>query len=283
MARYYSRDIICTGGTGGGGGGTGSWIPFGGGNSEVIATSSSYSGTYTVPSGATSIRVSCLGAGGNGAAGNGENDNASYGGGGGGFSQKTINNPSPTYTVVVNSAVTSFGNVCQATAGHAGGPAATGGCNGGVASGGDYNFDGGDGGRSTSNLESLMGGGGGGILTFLSTTHTTPAAMGDIGGGAEVIGYSPHDYTPISILDKNFYRSTTGGPLPSGYPGTGGDDGANGGFAAGGGGGPMGTFGPTGPSGDGGVSGGGGGGHYYEVSGLGNPGSGGPGMILVEW
>ncbi len=273
MARYYSRDINynCNCDSSSGGGGTGSWVPFGGGYSEVINSS----GTYTVPAGATSIRVSCLGAGAAGANGtedgNDPGNSAGFGGGGGGFSQKIIDSPSATYTVVVNSTVTSFGGLFQATAGVN--------KNGGIGSNGDYNYAGGVG-EFLTYPEWRGGGGGAGILTFLSSIHTIPNANETIGGGAEVIGFSPHDYTPNSILDKNFYKSTTGGPLPAGYPGTGGTVGVAGGFAAGGGGGTYEVI-TRFDGGAGGISAGGGGG--CNGSHRSNGGDGGAGMILVEW
>lgn len=120
------------------------------------------SGTFTVPSGITTVKVTVCGGGGGGA----QNSSSAGSGGGGGVAIKYVTGLTPggTVTVTVGSGSTgtggtsSFGAYCSATGGGGGTSGAPGA--GGTASGGDINLSGGGGGTSASAAGS--GGGAGG-------------------------------------------------------------------------------------------------------------------------
>lgn len=114
-------------------------------------------GTFTVPSGITSVRVRCWGSGGytNGRWG---------GGGGGGFAMKTITGLTSGASISVTvptsaSGTASFGAYVSATGGQSVGASATGGT-GGTGVGGDINNTGGQGATNNNNNTYYSGGGG---------------------------------------------------------------------------------------------------------------------------
>jgi hypothetical protein len=173
-------------------------------------------GTWTKPAGLKAIKVTVVGAGGNGGAANGVGAPTRFavggGGGAGGAAIEYIPAPSIPGPVAVTAGpgTNSFGAFCSATAGSAGSTAsntvnvgivAAGGA-GGAGSGGNINFPGGAGGVGTGALNTNMavsGIGGSSILggTALSVaTNTTPGSAGGAGGnygggGGGAAAYSP--------------------------------------------------------------------------------------------
>ena len=121
----------------------------GGGSVGVRSTIFTASGTFTVPTGVTSVKVTCVGGGGGGG-GYRDNGSGGGGGGGGGYAIKWVTGltPAGTVTVTIGAAgggvssfsaqagtggTTSFGTYCVAT----GGTGGYGGPNGANKSGGE--------------------------------------------------------------------------------------------------------------------------------------------------
>jgi hypothetical protein len=137
--------------------------------STIYATAGSF--TFTVPTGTTAVKVTCVGGGGGG--GGGRDNTAGGGGGGGGYAIKWVSGLTPGGTVAVtvgasgsgvssfssqagSGGTTSFGAYCTATGGYGGygGPAGTNHGGGGPGSGttGDI--------KSPSTAPNSSGGGG---------------------------------------------------------------------------------------------------------------------------
>ena len=249
----------------------------------------SSSGTFTIPSGITSVRVRLWGSGVTGFA----NGHGGYnGGGGGGFAMKTITGLTPGGTVAVtvspsSASTTSFGAYVSATGG--------GGSTGGTGSGGDINNSGGTAYNTAPTNPAGSGGAGAGNLFGKGGSGTTTGSgMGGTSGvGGSIIGYGGQ--TPggcglfssggtaasqYSIMGQTIMPTACPpGPIAGSmdFIGTGG----------GGGGGPLNSS----P----GVSGGGGGGNYSNAGsaggfpgggGGGSSGSGGPcggGFCIIEY
>jgi hypothetical protein len=199
------------------------------------------SGTFTVPTGVTAVKVTVIGGGGGGS-GSGTGDRG-MGGGGGGVSIKYITGLTPggSVSVTVGSGGTagstsspgagssggtsSFGGYCTATGGAGGGAYTELGASGGVGSGGDINITGGNGGVGSSQSGSgvaVIGGAGGGS----SGTN----------GGSGDFGVSPNN--PIFVPGGTGFLGGSGGtgrgsgdftPQYNGNPGTGFGNGGAGG------------------------------------------------------
>jgi hypothetical protein len=194
-------------------------------NQRCRASVFTTSGTWTVPAGCFSAKITCVGGGG------GAGFNSTYAGGGGGSggaAMKWLNNvltPGATYTITVGgggpAAATpgggnsggnsSFGSIVTALGGGGGGGGSgttNGGGAGGSATGGDINFAGGYGGdgvQITTSPGGIGGYGGGSIfggsprgatgysfpVTFLSNAYGAGgSASGDNGAGAGASGNS---------------------------------------------------------------------------------------------
>lgn len=140
-----------------------------GGRGQVFTSS----GTFTVPTGVTAVRVTVVGGGGNGA--NVTTSNfAGAGGGGGGTAIKFVTGLTSggTVSVTVGGAggTSSFGSHCSATAGASKSTNETGGGAGGSGSGGDINITGGSG----ADVGGPYTGAGGGSLT-----HSMPSVYAE--------------------------------------------------------------------------------------------------------
>lgn len=218
-----------------------------GANGQVFTTS----GTFTVPAGASSIKVTVVGGGGNG--GNAVNGAVDAGGGGGGaISIKYITGitPGTAVTVTVGGAAgtSSFGAYCSATGGASAANRTTTGPGpggaGGTATGGDINIGGGTGGYGYYNgcYGANIGGGG------ASTTDFAPSYLNSNFGDA-LIGFFVA-YMPAS---SSFGRGGVGATI----------SGSNGSAAVGYG------------------SGGGGGASNNGTTRTGGAGTG--GIVIVEW
>lgn len=204
--------------------GTGISVTNGSGSITIAATSTGLpgaqgqaftsSGTFTVPSGITAVKVTVVGGGGNGGSGyTGCGQQGGAGGGGGGLAIKYITGLTPGGTVSVTvggaTGTSSFGAYCSATGGSNGAngaPSAGAGGAGGSGSGGDLNMTGARGGDLTGrgpgggggNLVSIYGAGGGasaggwgygGTGSYQSTTAGTAGlAYGGGGGGGYYLG-----------------------------------------------------------------------------------------------
>ena len=143
------------------------------------------SGTFTVPTGITSIRVRVVGAGGGGFA-------SGTGGGGGGYAHGVFTViPGATYTVTIGiggtagasataGGTTSFGALISATGGQAGKAGATP-ATGGTGTGGDFQATGGASGGAA-------GSGGGGAGSSGSYANGNPATVNTGGGGGGTSG-----------------------------------------------------------------------------------------------
>ncbi len=248
--------------------------PFGSGQVDML----SFGTTYTIPGSVTEIRVSCMGAGGDG----GNTDDDVYGGGGGGgFAQGVFSvTPGDAITFSITGGNVSYDSGVL-TAGVGETPITVGSYVGGAGGAGGGTASpiltrvGGKGGNGYSNSgkKSSGGGGGNGLCSFIgmnvppdggnSNTDDGAGGGGVYGGSYEGVrnfGVSTatafyNNYTAWSVLDKNYYNSTG-----VGEPGVGGktepnDPGFDGGFAAGGG---ATDDTSTHSGGDGGVGGGGG-------------------------
>jgi hypothetical protein len=197
--------------------GDGSWAAGGGGDNGrgQVFTSS---GTFTIPSGTTAVKVTVIGGGGNGA--NMTPANGTAGGGGGGTSIRYITNlvPGNTVSVTVGGAggTSSFGAFCSATGGVSPGTNSRTAGAGGNGTGGDINIPGGSGGS-------------GGYQVINSYSGETFYSMG--GGGAT--NYAPPGQSSFWGIgpSTNAFTTTSGGFANAGSSGTG--FGAGGGGAAG--------------------------------------------------
>lgn len=201
------------------------WITIFSGNENTNAPSTptvqvfTSSGTWTKPTGCTSVQVTVVGGGGGGGGCNSTGSsgvNESGGGGGGGASIKLIDvSATSSETVTVGSGgsggtagtnpgssggTSSFGAFCSATGGSGGtGGAATttdtfsAGGNGGSGSGGDYNINGGDGSNGVCRSGKTFGQGNGGVSIFggqakmLSSSGARRGGRQYGGGGAGIL------------------------------------------------------------------------------------------------
>lgn len=170
-------------------------------------------GTFTVPSGITSVRVRCWGSG-------GYTNNRWGGGGGGGFAMKTItgltSGASISVTVPTSSSGTaSFGAYVSATGGVSVGGDSTGGT-GGTGVGGDINYVGGKGSGNNNSTSYFAGGGGaaslhgnGGDAPGFANTQQYAKFFGGAGGGSSffnsqgTVGISGPNPSLIYSNDKN--------------------------------------------------------------------------------
>ena len=155
------------------------------------------SGSYSAPSGTTSIIIELWGGGGGGAAGGGANGQGNGGGGGGGYVSKTTSSPSGSYSYSVGAAGaggakgasgdagnnTIFNTTIIATGGSGGNYVSGGGGTGGIGgsgSGGDITYTGGTGGTGSTSY----GGGGGGGAGSTQNGGSGSASTAGIGGSA---------------------------------------------------------------------------------------------------
>lgn len=176
-------------------------------SASQIETYTSGSGTFTVPSGVTSITIEVWGGGGGGGGGDaGSGNNGGGGGGGGGYTVKNDLSVTPgqtfTYTVGdggagavgdsgtygVAGGTSNVGGTYIANGGGGGGPGNDGpGGAGGTASGGDVNIQGSTGITATSNIGGAGGagahGGTGGAGGSSSVAGSPGTAIGGGGGG----------------------------------------------------------------------------------------------------
>ena len=155
------------------------------------------SGTFTVPSGITAVKVTVIGGGGDGGNSTGSNS-ASGGGGGGGAAVKYVTGltPGATVTVTVGSAAgtSSFGTECSATGGATAPTISTtagsgAGGAGGVGSSGTFNITGSSGQAGSAGNYGGAGGGSSGSPVFilpdsLGNYQGTPGRGFLIGDGA---------------------------------------------------------------------------------------------------
>ena len=181
-------------------------------------------GTFTVPSGITSVRVRCWGSG-------GYTDQRRGGGGGGGFAMKTItgltSGASINVTVPTTSSGTaSFGAYVSATGGVSPGNSSNGG-NGGTGVGGDINNTGGRGSYNSNDFTYYAAGGGAASLHGNGGDGGTSYSKfyGGAGGGGEYSSnlghidqlapnpsliYSDDKSDGYSIADLDFIGTGTG-------------------------------------------------------------------------
>jgi hypothetical protein len=164
-----------------------------GGQGQVFTSS----GTFTVPTGVTTVKVTVVGGGGNGGASSGATFSYCGGGGGGGLSVRYVTGLTPggTQTVTVGgvAGTSSFGSFASATGGAsvAGNDNAAGAA-GGTGSSGTYNIAGGAGGTGTTGSSGAGGGGGGNIggngysvnISCVTYGLTTTGGAGVFGRGA---------------------------------------------------------------------------------------------------
>lgn len=160
-------------------------------------TAYSANATVTIPSGATTLKINCYGAGGWGGNGNNTINRSGGGGGGGGHARKTLtvsSNAGQNFNVVINSTgsyvtsgtytLTTVQGLIGQNGGDAGASQGVGGA-GGTASGGDRNQTGDAGGPGT-----LSGAGAGGNC---DTGDTDPGGFGGAGGFVEACGTGAAD------------------------------------------------------------------------------------------
>lgn len=170
--------------------------PAGGFSNWQVFTSS---GTFTVPTGITKVKVTVVGGGGGG------NTNWYYaGGGGGGAAIKIITGLTPGATISVtvgaggaqntDGGTSSFGAYCSATGGKKGTTSTNmSGAEGGIGTGGDLNIRG--------------GGSGGGVSTSGSITVPSPGGSSILGGG----GFSSGTTAGVNGGDGGNYGGGGGG------------------------------------------------------------------------
>jgi len=221
-----------------------------GSNGQVFTSS----GTFTVPTGVTSVKVTVVGGGGNGGNASATTGRASStggggGGGGGGVAVQFITGLTPGGTVSVTvggiSGTSSFGAFCSATGGASAaassGSVASAGGVGGTGSGGNFSYTG------------------------------SPGQVGLAGGWGGIGGAS---LTPsIPNIQDSF---TCGSVTYVGVPGSG--------FLGGRAGlGPVNTFTLTGGGAASGFGNGGAGAVASNVAGTAGGGAGSAGVVLVEW
>ncbi|WP_291516006.1 hypothetical protein [Bdellovibrio sp. ArHS] len=236
--------------------------------------------TFTIPAGVTRIRVSVLGAGGNGASGVWAGGGA--GGGGGGYAHGVFSvTPGAQYTVTVGAGgaggaggTSSFGSLISATGGQSG-INTTGGA-GGTGTGGSVQRSGGSGGNGYTGNTSYSGGGGGSGGGFngngangLSSSGNSYGGNGGAGSGGAALGSGGAastngvDGASVTITSFTTVNSGGGGGGSGSCYSNGNWKGGNGGsYGAGGGGG----------------SGENGGNTCYGGGGIGAP-----GFVLVEY
>jgi hypothetical protein len=224
------------------------------------------SGTFTVPTGVTAVKVTVIGGGGGGMS---WGPDYSGGGGGGGVAVKYITSLTPGSSISVTVGVAGTGGTYPTNSGATSGGTSSFGtycsATGGSAGGGTYPNTGGAGGTGTNGDINITGGRGG--TGGNATDGSQFIAIGGAGGGSSgqhgqsgLTGYTPVNagYQPIFTVGGAGYLGGMGGwtqcylhvsPSPlSGNAGTG--------YGNGGGGG---------------------------VSGPADGGAGSPGVVLVEW
>lgn len=181
-----------------------------GGRGQVFTSS----GTFTVPTGVTAVKVTVIGGGGNGGAPTG---GSSQGGGGGGAGRaiKYITGLTPgnaiTVTVGAAGGTSSFGAFCSATGGAAGASPATTNSNGaggaaGAGSGGDINLTGAAGAPAKGE------GGAGGGTNGRPTESFTASGCVFIGGlgGAGMFGFGANARPTPSVSLEGPGNAATG-------------------------------------------------------------------------
>jgi hypothetical protein len=183
--------------------------------------------TWTKPAGLKAIKVTVVGAGGDGGATNAPGPTSlggsASGGGGGGAAIEFIPAPSipGPVSVTAGAGTNSFGPFCSATAGGNGATTTTGvaGGAGGVGSGGNINVDGGDGdygvNLQTSPTNQTGGAGGGALLGFGGIGRNSRAGTGpgnpggNYGGGgggaAGIQNNSGGTGAPGIVIVEEFY------------------------------------------------------------------------------
>jgi hypothetical protein len=144
------------------------------------------SGTFTVPAGVYYLGIACVGKGGNGAPSNNgvTQVNWAAGGGGGGLSFSVLKVvPGQQIPYTISAGVAQAGGMIANPGSNATWNVATGSA-GGTASGGDYNYTGGDGGSSSGTSYAFGGGGGaGGGAGGTATSSSGYMSHGGGGGG----------------------------------------------------------------------------------------------------
>jgi hypothetical protein len=201
-----------------------------GGQGQVFTST----GTFTVPSGVTAVKVTVVGGGGNGGSVPGCGGNAAGGGGGGGVAVRYVTGLTPGGTVTATvggvAGTSSFGAFASATGGASVGASSTGG-NGGTGSSGTYNIAGGKGGDGSTNVfNNGSGGGGGGAgsgngipgITIPGCTNVQIPGTGASG----VFGRGGNGSHNIGQAANGFGNG--GGGTGSGSPGSGGGAGSTG-------------------------------------------------------
>jgi hypothetical protein len=215
------------------------------------------SGTFTIPTGVTAVKVTVVGGGGNG--GSASSSGAPYvgaggGGGGGGVAIKYITGLTPGGTVSVTvgavAGTSSFGAYCSATGGASGGA-------GGVSGG-----SGGSGGAGSSGDFNITAGSG----TYGNVYHSIQAYMPGVGAGST-------SQPPVDTITT--YDASSNPTYYNGTP-TGGQYGGRSGW-------PMGYGVGTTPYNATGYGNGGGGAGRAATAGTTTGGTGTAGIVVVEW
>lgn len=281
---------------------SGSTLNATGGGATPTITDFSSSGTYTIPSGATTIRIICIGGGGGGGSGYGAAaGNLRAGGGGGGGGALTdvsyaVSDVGSGAGLTVTIGGAGSGGTGASGAGGAGTNAGasevyvtTGSvqlayANGGSGGGAATNTAGGTAGSAAINGSFAAAGGGAGGTAAAPSAGTRPAmaAPGGGGGGPVTAGNTGYMGGSTHGGANATLRTTVGGGTTgaTGGNGTGGSvTGATAGGGGGGGGGGTTNAGGNGGAGSRGAGGGGGGG---GTTAGGNGGAGGAGFVRIE-
>lgn len=194
------------------------------------------SGTWTVPTGVTSVIVECWGGGGSGGGGANTNYYGGGGGAGGQYSKKTITIDQGSYSYVVGASVvgvgrgsngntgndTTFGSTLVVAKGGAGGKSYANGGTGGAGSTsngvGDTVYAGGSGATKGSNYAGGGGSGAGSSGTGNSSTSSTGASAKSENGGA---GGNGSTASSGNGIDGSTYGGGGGGATRNGTSGAG--------------------------------------------------------------
>jgi len=141
--------------------------------------------TWSKPAGLKAIKVTVVGAGGNGGVGSPSQTGGGGGGGGAAILYLTAASVPSSVAVTAGAGTNSFGALCSATAGAVGGGGNGGGGSGGLGAGGNLNI-GGDGGQGGINAATSQAGKGGSSILGGGGASSGGAGRNYGGGGAGV-------------------------------------------------------------------------------------------------